>query len=209
MPKLIICRSFNKLVEGSKGNVQSLASKSHPLEYQTRILHMDTSSSFIEQVKSDSPKFIHVTNRMEFESSNEVPKIRKNFFPLRLMNTLNNHRFVNSLHWSDDGRSFIIKDTFSFSQKVLCKTFYKNENVSSFIRKLHRWGFRRTIRGYNKHQFYHPLFMRDTPSLCKGMMCTSKQARMRRLSSLNSKEEFKKTCECSERLNSFLHIQEG
>ena len=187
MPRLILCSAKNEPVKDLKGNLANFDSKQDPLDYGESQCSMDMSSAFIEQVSSSSSKNCHYLKILDKGSRKEVPKIRKNFFPLRLMNILNNNYFNAYICWSEDGRSFIIKDFSVFSNQVLCKTFYKNDNASSFIRKMHRWGFKRTIRGHGRHQFYHHLFVRDAPGLCKGMMCMSKQARMRRLTSLDCK----------------------
>lgn len=68
--------------------------------------------------------------------------------------------------WSDNGQSFIIIDPAKFSQEL--SKYFKHNNLSSFIRQLNMYGFRKvaTIEnsGLNPNNddlhFYHPEFIR-------------------------------------------------
>lgn len=71
--------------------------------------------------------------------------------------------------WSDNGQSFIIMDPPKFSQEL--SKYFKHNNLSSFIRQLNMYGFRKvaTIENSGLHpvtddlHFYHPDFIRDKP----------------------------------------------
>jgi len=131
----------------------------------------------------------HANDKMSKKISNaridDKRKIRKNFFPYHLIDILSNPLFEDVICWMSDGKSFIIKDSSKFSDIVLSKTFYKNSNIHSFIRKMHRWGFKMVTRGKNKDEYSHPLFLREDPNLCEGMTCKPK----RRLSGKLHKRE--------------------
>jgi len=44
--------------------------------------------------------------------------------------------------WSENGKSFMIKDQYALSSKVLLR-FFKHNNLKSFIRQLNFYGFRK------------------------------------------------------------------
>ena len=87
---------------------------------------------------------------------------KKNTFPLKLWQLLNDCRLKSALRWSDDGQSFFV---FEGQLRNLClgkenKVFFTRQ-PKSFIRQLHLYGFRKL----NKTQFKHPKFCRDQPHL--------------------------------------------
>jgi len=72
-------------------------------------------------------------------------------FPQRLMQMLDSDEFSGIVFWSGYGNSFCI-NTREFIQKVL-DVYFLGSKFESFIRKLNRWGFKRT---------YHQDFHRET-----------------------------------------------
>ena len=85
---------------------------------------------------------------------------RAKTFPQKFMDTLIKHASDDAVKWLPDGRSFLIVDDTAFVEKVLSHDF-KASKYSSFVRKLHRWGFVRITSGAGKDCFHHPLFQRD------------------------------------------------
>ncbi|XP_072168780.1 uncharacterized protein [Diadema setosum] len=71
------------------------------------------------------------------------------------------------IHWSDKGDSFIVSDQMTFATEVLPCVF-KHNNLSSFIRQLNTYGFRKKSKihhgslFYNQNdlEFQHPHFLR-------------------------------------------------
>lgn len=90
-------------------------------------------------------------------------------FILKLWKMINDRHCDDLISWSDNGQSFIIMDPPKFSQEL--SKYFKHNNLSSFIRQLNMYGFRKvsTIENSGLHpgvddlHFYHPDFLRDKP----------------------------------------------
>jgi len=90
-------------------------------------------------------------------------------FILKLWKMINDPQCDDLIAWSDNGQSFIIMDPPKFSQEL--SKYFKHNNLSSFIRQLNMYGFRKfaTIENSGLHpgnddlHFYHPDFVRDKP----------------------------------------------
>lgn len=90
-------------------------------------------------------------------------------FILKLWKMINDHHCDELISWSDNGQSFIIMDSQKFSQEL--SKYFKHNNLSSFIRQLNMYGFRKvsTIENSGLHpgtddlHFYHPDFVKDKP----------------------------------------------
>lgn len=98
-------------------------------------------------------------------------------FILKLWKMINDHRCDEIIAWSDNGQSFIIRDAHKFSQGL--SKYFKHNNLSSFIRQLNMYGFRKvaTIEncgvnlgsGMDDLHFYHPDFIRGQPKRLEGI----------------------------------------
>lgn len=99
-------------------------------------------------------------------------KIRKNFFPHKLMQILSSADYEDCISWREDGKAFYFVDREKFIKKISSDNpknkEYKNK---SFTRKLNRWGFRMHGKKGPDHGMYsHILFQRDKPWLCTMMV---------------------------------------
>jgi hypothetical protein len=47
--------------------------------------------------------------------------------------------------------------------------YFEHAKFSSFIRQANGWGFRRVIQGCDRNSYYHEMFLRGLPHLCKNM----------------------------------------
>lgn len=66
------------------------------------------------------------------------------------------------------GRSWRVLKPREFEVKVI-PTYFEHSKFSSFIRQANGWGFRRVTQGRDRNSYYHPLFLRGLPHLCKQM----------------------------------------
>lgn len=69
--------------------------------------------------------------------------------------------------WTPKGDSFVISDPDTFAREIL-PTYFKHNNIRSFIRQLNTYGFRKrtNISSTDEHlEFFHEKFKRDQPSL--------------------------------------------
>lgn len=93
----------------------------------------------------------------------------------QLMYALDCGEYANVISWSDDGKSFNIKDRSALEQVVLPEIF-RVAKFSSFLRKLYRWGF---VRLRNKgssgtnDSYINPDFTRGDHASCEMIRCTS------------------------------------
>ena len=77
---------------------------------------------------------------------------------------------IPQIHWSLDGEKVIIENPTKFTAKVLTcsdKQLFKTKNISSFIRQLNLYGFRRVKHNCGKIPliFQNELFKRERPDL--------------------------------------------
>lgn len=89
---------------------------------------------------------------------------RTKSFPEKLMDALMNNQRDDAVSWLPDGKSFVVVNDELFVGQVLSKEF-KASKYSSFVRKLHRWGFVRLTSGTGTDCFHHPLFQKGREDL--------------------------------------------
>jgi HSF-type DNA-binding len=68
--------------------------------------------------------------------------------------------------WSDDGASFVIKNSLEFSEQVL-PAYFKHQKFSSFIRQLNMYDFHKLRGEASDHIYKHSFFMAGRPDLLK------------------------------------------
>jgi len=93
---------------------------------------------------------------------------RKPIFPEVLMQLLNDESKQEVLRWMPCGNQFCITNYRKFVGGEMEKLFHIR-HMSSFVRKLNRWGFVREFVDGNLDIFCHPCFRRDQPELCRQM----------------------------------------
>jgi len=106
---------------------------------------------------------------------------------------MDEHRDV--LQWMPDGKAFYIVDQKKFALRKMVVLF-SIRNMSSFVRKLHRWGFNRIVSpGYaNRDVFQHPDFHKgDRLRARKKVKCIGKLLALAAASSTaNANKDFAK-----------------
>lgn len=75
--------------------------------------------------------------------------------------------------WRPHGKSFFIRDRKKFTETIIPRFFKRNSKFSSFQRQLNLYGFQRLYTGDEKGSYYHKLFRRDRPNLCR-KICRTK-----------------------------------
>jgi hypothetical protein len=103
-------------------------------------------------------------------TNNSANKCQQKNFPQMLLEILETQEHSDILKWLPGGKAFIIVDKKRFGSEDL-PAFLKQTQFTSFTRKLCRWKFVRVPRGPFTGAYYHKLFRRDHPALCKLMSC--------------------------------------
>jgi len=96
-------------------------------------------------------------------------------FPQKLMQILSeeNHEgqlvYEDIMHWTPDGKAFVIENRAKVSTIILPRHFGGEAEFRSFTRRLLRWGFKRILqkgKGSSSATFQHEMFQRDNPTMC-------------------------------------------
>jgi hypothetical protein len=105
------------------------------------------------------------------------PHEKKITFAEFLMQCLNDEANNDVLRWMPCGTQFTITNHRKFTMERMPQLF-KIRNMSSFVRKLTRWGFSRVHEKAtgNSDIFKHAYFLRDKPELCKKIRCVNRSA---------------------------------
>ena len=105
-------------------------------------------------------------NDEQFHSEKYKKKSECPNFLLKLYQILENEEYKDIIHWSDDGKYFIVKNLHDFTENILPK-YYKHNNYSSFIRQLNMYDFHKKKSSPNEHIFEHKNFIKDKKELLK------------------------------------------
>lgn len=95
-------------------------------------------------------------------------------FPMKLHDLLENagkNGLSDIISWCPHGRCFVVHNSREFVQSVMPKWF-RQTKLTSFQRQLNLYGFCRLTRGRDSGAYYHELFLRGRPFLCRGMLRT-------------------------------------
>lgn len=97
---------------------------------------------------------------------------KKLTFADQLMVALDDDELSDILTWMPDGKAFTIVDPKRFTKEHMPGLF-NIRNMSSFVRKLTRWGFARfhDKETLNSDIFFHPEFQRGNPDMCRDIKC--------------------------------------
>jgi hypothetical protein len=99
-------------------------------------------------------------------------KVKKNF-PQKLLEILDEtSEHSDIIKWLPGGKAFAIMDKKRFASEIL-PLYLKQAQFASFTRKLFRWKFATVPHGPFMGVYYHKLFRRRRPDLCKLMSCSS------------------------------------
>nr|XP_023012183.1 heat shock factor protein 1-like [Leptinotarsa decemlineata] len=85
-------------------------------------------------------------------------------FIKKLWNMVNDRDEGDIIGWNDVGDSFIIHDRLQFTTKLL-PHYFKHNNLSSFVRQLNFYNFRKVSNVEDKLQYEHSCFMKGVPQV--------------------------------------------
>jgi hypothetical protein len=126
-------------------------------------------SSIMEELSSEFDQ-----DEEEERASLRFRNASSNQFPIKLYGmllVLNDLKLDHIVAWKSHGRAFQVYDTEFFVEKILPR-FFKQTKITSFQRQLNLYGFRRILHGRDSGAYYHELFLRGKPFLCKAMFRT-------------------------------------
>lgn len=89
-------------------------------------------------------------------------------FPAKMHAILSRSDLSEIVCWMPHGRAWKVLKSREFEVRVI-PTYFEHAKFSSFIRQANGWGFRRLTHGRDRNCYYHPLFLRALPHLCKEM----------------------------------------
>lgn len=96
------------------------------------------------------------------------PTLPKLNFPTKLHLILSSPEYNDLICWLPHGRAWRVQQQDRFETEVLPK-FFHHQKFSSFARQVTGWGFNRIPTGRDFNAYYHELFLRDAPELCRKM----------------------------------------
>ena len=73
--------------------------------------------------------------------------------------------------WRPHGRCFLVHRPHDFVDDIVVK-YFRQTKLTSFQRQLNLYGFCRITKGPDAGSYYHELFLRGRPYLCRGMVRT-------------------------------------
>jgi HSF-type DNA-binding len=89
-------------------------------------------------------------------------------FPAKMHAILSRPDLTDIVAWMPHGRSWRVLKPREFELRVI-PTYFEHSKFSSFVRQANGWGFRRITQGRDRNSYYHELFLRGLPYLCKQM----------------------------------------
>jgi len=81
---------------------------------------------------------------------------------------LEDDKYTDIISWNDEGTAIVIKNPTDFAQTIL-PTYFKHNNLNSFIRQLNMYDFHKKKTPDGEHVYYHELFQRGKKHLLKNI----------------------------------------
>jgi len=113
---------------------------------------------------------------------------KKLSFAEQLMVILDSDEYSDVLTWMPDGKAFTIVEPKRFTKELMPR-FFNIRNMSSFVRKLTRWGFARVHEKetMNSDIFKHPDFQRGKSRMCRDIKCVGRATSISSSTAANNK----------------------
>ena len=120
---------------------------------------LPSSSSAYQDYSSVGPRDFYDASLM---AASEAP------FTVKLHRILSNPEYSHIICWLPHGRSWRVLQPKVFAQKII-PLHFRHNRISSFMRQVNGWGFRRISQGVDVNSYYHEYFLRGSPHLCLKM----------------------------------------
>jgi hypothetical protein len=163
---------------------------------------VDAATSLLDKHRLPAESFVSIDTSSKdrpkpdlvcFKSKNVADPLKKSSFAEILMSVLDDESYSDILTWMPDGKAFTIVNPKKFSMDAMPKLF-NIRNMSSFVRKLGRWGFQRVHERETKNSdiFRHPCFQKDRLDLCSKIKCVGRLTRSPSQGAVSAPEEVQK-----------------
>ena len=163
---------YNDYADVKESDVPTLVPAAHQSAYKALYGDVDTTST-----SNISDSSAHTCNSDVLPVVKESRKPRSGNseqFPMklyRMLSVVEDLGLSHTVSWKPHGRAFRVNDTEEFVSSILSR-FFRQSKITSFQRQLNLYGFRRFLHGADAGAYYHELFLRDKPFLCKAMFRT-------------------------------------
>jgi len=107
-------------------------------------------------------------NEPVIPTETEICCIKNMSFIEKLMGLLSSKNHGDVITWFPEGKSFVILKPDQFTKEVLPQ-FFNETNFECFTHKLNCLGFKCMVGSPRNTAYYHDVFLRDQPELCKQM----------------------------------------
>jgi hypothetical protein len=143
---------------------------------------VDAATSLLDKPEGGPHTVSPVVTKIPAAVEVEVPSTRqkdeprkKQTFAELLMTVVEDPANQDVITWMPDGKAFTIKNHKKFTRNSMPKLF-NIRNMSSFVRKLGRWGFQRVHEKETRNSdiFKHPKFQRGKWELCRQVRCVGR-----------------------------------
>lgn len=147
----------------------------------------------LSSVNTNEPSNNNITH--DNKGIGNVGNSSSNLFPKKLYEMLadvEKRGLEHIVSWAPHGRCFLVHKKKQFVAQIL-PTYFSQSKIASFQRQLNLYSFSRLTQGPDKGGYYHELFLRGKPALCKSMTRTKvKGTKIRGCSNPQSEPDFYK-----------------
>jgi len=160
----------NTANQSNNNNHHQSNEKNYPSS-STTITTTTTASSIKGRTLRPFPFFYYQDHSQDIDDdpfTPITPLARVPNFPAKMHAILSRPDLTDVVTWMEHGRSWRVLKPREFEIRVI-PTYFEHQKFSSFIRQANGWGFRRIAQGRDRNSYYHELFLRGVPHLCKKM----------------------------------------
>lgn len=111
---------------------------------------------------------IHAVDDMSGKCGVSVPFPQKLYEMLDYIESTSEPELADIISWQPHGRCFLVRKPKEFTNVILPR-FFQQKKYASFQRQLNLYGFNRLTKGPDRGSYYHELFLRGKPFLCRGI----------------------------------------